>query len=77
VEREQETSTGYFYDSKQANSQEQVMLYAKGLRAVSPRAKANPVDRDIKPDMPPVNNEDSLPPPPQSLGPANLADIEA
>jgi hypothetical protein len=32
VEREQETSSGYFYDSKQANTDEQVILYAKGLR---------------------------------------------
>jgi hypothetical protein len=32
VEREQETSTGYFYESNQMNSQEQVKLYAKGIR---------------------------------------------
>jgi hypothetical protein len=33
VEREQQTSTGYFYDFKQAKSDEQVTLYAKGLRS--------------------------------------------
>ncbi|MFN6563909.1 MAG: hypothetical protein RMY28_029515 [Nostoc sp. ChiSLP01] len=32
VEREQETSTGYFYDSNQMHSQEQIKLYAKGSR---------------------------------------------
>jgi hypothetical protein len=32
VEREQKTSDGYFYESNQMNTQEQVKLYAKGGR---------------------------------------------
>jgi hypothetical protein len=32
VEREQKTSTGYYYDSSQMHTQEQVKLYVKGMR---------------------------------------------
>jgi hypothetical protein len=35
VEREQVTTSEYFYDSKQSHAEEQVNLYAKGLRASS------------------------------------------
>jgi hypothetical protein len=35
VERERETSTGFFYDGKEMHGDEQIRLYAKGLRAFS------------------------------------------
>lgn len=47
VEREQETSTGYFYDGISNVSDEQTLLYVKGLRSREPNNQQNENNNNV------------------------------